>query len=219
MKSFENIKDTYIEEIKDIDVNKEHPEKFLVSLLVAKDENRALLKEYDIKLKPSDWMVLSIDSEVLRKTILRAKDLLFLDAYQSNPAYLKSDVDKVIKRMGELDSLGIPYKNENGKYLPYLFSERAFQYVKGSVNKSNEELTIKDIELKELADRIMETYAFLDKKEEVYKTLAKCEESGLGLKDSLVEAFKPFSDNIDALNNIVDDIISLNKQEVRGRVA
>lgn len=219
MKSFENVKDTYLEDIKGIDVSKEHPEKFMVSYLLAKEENKALLAEYNINLKPSEWIVLSIDPEVLKKTILRAKDLLFLDAYIKNPAYLKADVDDVIKRMSELDSLGIAYKNEEGKYLSYLFSKRAFEYIKSTGKKTEEKLTINDIELKELADRIMETYAFLDKKEEVYEKLAKSEKMGLSLKESLMAAFKTYSDNKEALSSIIDDAINLNKEEVRGRVA
>ena len=37
----------------------------------------------------------------------------------------------------ELDSLGIPYQNDAGKYQGYLFSSRGFNYVKGSFKKTD----------------------------------------------------------------------------------
>lgn len=215
MESFEKKQELYQELIKGLDITKEHPEKFIASLLFAKKENKALLDEYEIKLKPCDWMVLAMDSEILKKTILRAKDLLFLDAYIQNPSFLKADVEGVIKRISEFDSLGIPYKNENGKYMSYLFSTRASLYVKNNMGKKKQN-EVNDVELRELADRIMETYAFLDKKDEVYKTLIVCENNGKPIKESLMEAFSKYSDNLDALSNIIDDVISLSK-ESRGR--
>lgn len=215
MESFEKKQELYQELIKGLDIAKEHPEKFIASLMFAKKENKDLLDEYEIKLKPCDWMVLAMDSEILKKTILRAKDLLFLDAYIQNPSFLKADVEGVIKRISEFDSLGIPYKNENGKYMSYLFSARASLYVKNNMGKKKQN-EVNDVELRELADRIMETYAFLDKKDEVYKTLMVCENNGKSIKESLMEAFSKYSDNLDALSNIIDDVISLSK-ESRGR--
>ena len=64
------------------------PEPWVTSLLFARDENKVLLDEYNIKLTPDTWIVLSIEPEVLKKTILRAKDLGFLEAYIQNPSYM-----------------------------------------------------------------------------------------------------------------------------------
>ena len=82
MKSFEEIKSIYDEEKKGFDVEKEKPEKFLISLELAEPENRVLLSENGINLKPSEWIVLTIEPEILKKTVLRAKELGFLEAYQ-----------------------------------------------------------------------------------------------------------------------------------------
>ena len=114
MKSFEEIKSVYEEEKSGFDVEKEHPEKFIVSLELANLENRNLLKEYNINLKPSDWIVLSIEPEILEKTILRARDLGFLEAYQQTPSFLKQDVDAVIKRI--LTALGYEVTLNDGVY-------------------------------------------------------------------------------------------------------
>ena len=116
MKSFEEIKSIYDEEKKGFDVEKEKPEKFLISLELAEPENRVLLSENGINLKPSEWIVLTIEPEILKKTVLRAKELGFLEAYKQTPSFLKQDVDAIIKRMAHLEHLGIPYKNEKGKY-------------------------------------------------------------------------------------------------------
>lgn len=220
MKSFEEIKSVYEEEKSGFDVEKEHPEKFIVSLELANLENRNLLKEYNINLKPSDWIVLSIEPEILEKTILRARDLGFLEAYQQTPSFLKQDVDAVIKRIAELDHLGVPYKSEKGKYQSFLFSKRGFDYVLSQVNgEKKEDLVIENLELKELADRVMETFAMEDKKDEIYNKVALAEKEGLGLKDTLMAVFKAYSDNLEYLSDNIDEILASYNELAKGRVA
>lgn len=220
MKSFEEIKSVYEEEKSGFDVEKEHPEKFIVSLELANLENRNLLKEYNINLKPSDWIVLSIEPEILEKTILRARDLGFLEAYQQTPSFLKQDVDAVIKRIAELDHLGVPYKSEKGKYQSFLFSKRGFDYVLSQVKgEKKEDLVIENLELKELADRVMETFAMEDKKDEIYNKVALAEKEDLGLKDTLMAVFKGYSDNLEYLSDNIDEILASYNELAKGRVA
>lgn len=220
MKSFEEVLDIYKKLIAGVDVNKEHPEKFLPSLELVNNENIALLEEYGINLKPSDWIVLTEEPEILKKAVLRAKDLGFLEAYIQTPSFLKQDVDKVIKRIGELEHLGIPYKSEKGKYQSFLFSERGYNYVLQSSGVIRDITpSVMDVELKELADRVMETFAMEDKRNEVYANLAKVEKEGLGIKESLMQAFKVYSDNLEYLSSSIDEIIEANKEIEKGRVA
>lgn len=220
MKSFEKIKSIYERLINGVDINKEHPEKFIFSLELANVENIDMLEEYGINLKPSDWIVLSIEPETLKKAVLRAKDLGFLEAYTQTPSFLKQDVDKVIKRIGEVEHLGIPYKSEKGKYQSFLFSERGYNYVLQNSGASHDKTpSVIDVKLKELADRVMETFAMEDKKNEIYESLAKLEKQGLGIRESLIEAFKAYSDNLDYLASSIDEILEANKEEVKGRVA
>ena len=220
MKSFEKIKSIYERLINGVDINKEHPEKFIFSLELANVENIDMLEEYGINLKPSDWIVLSIEPETLKKAVLRAKDLGFLEAYTQTPSFLKQDVDKVIKRIGEVEHLGIPYKSEKGKYQSFLFSERGYNYVLQNSEASHDKTpSVIDVKLKELADRVMETFAMEDKRNEIYESLAKLEKQGLGIRESLIEAFKAYSDNLDYLASSIDEILEANKEEVKGRVA
>ena len=222
MKSFEEVKSIYERLINGVDINKEHPEKFIFSLELANVENIDMLEEYGINLKPSDWIVLSIEPEILKKAVLRAKDLGFLEAYIQTPSFLKQDVDKVIKRIGELEHLGIPYKSEKGKYQSFLFSERGYNYVLQNSSVTRDITpSVMDAELKDLADRVMETFAMEDKRNEIYESLAKIEKQGLGIKESLVAAFKAYSDNdnLDYLASSIDEILEANKEEVKGRVA
>lgn len=221
MKSFEEIKDIYEELKKEVDLEKEHPEKFLVSLSLANPENIVLLKEYDIVLKqPSDWIVLTKDHEVLKKTILRAKELGFIEAYQQTPAFLKQDVDAVIKRMAHLEHLGVPYKSEKGKYQSFLFSQRGYEYVTSKAESmNNDNPQVNDIELKEFADRVMETFAMESKKNEIYENLSKVEKEGLSIKESLMKVFGSYSDNLEYLSDNIDEILASYKEVEKGRVA
>ena len=220
MKSFEEVKSIYDEEKKGFDVEKEKPEKFLISLELAEPENRVLLSENGINLKPSEWIVLTIDPEILKKTVLRAKELGFLEAYQQTPSFLKQDVDAVIKRMAHLEHLGVPYKSEKGKYQSFLFSKRGYEYVLSQTSGVNKEVQgISDIELKELSDRVMETFAMEDKKNEIYEKLALVEKEGLSIKETLMKVFGVFSDNLDYLSENIDEILANNKEVEKGRVA
>jgi len=214
------------EELKgEFNAEKEHPEKFIQTLAFANEGNKKLLDEKNIKLKPSDWIVLSIDKEVLEKTIVRAEEFGFLDAYVQNPAFLKQDVDAVIKRMGELEHLGIPYKNEKCKYQSFLFSQRGFNYVVEKATGKKDEVVastdteINDIELKEAADRIMETFALTSEREAVYKRILEVEKEGLSVKEALMEVFKTYSDNLDYLSTNIDEILEANEELAKGRVA
>lgn len=219
MKSFIDLKEEYQAYTAGVDVKKENPEKFLVSYLLAEPENKELLASFGINLKPSEWIVLTIEPEVLKKTVLRAKELGFLDAYQQNPAFLKQDVDIILKRMSELEHLNIPYKNEKGKYLSFLFSNRGYNYVLKENTKDVDSPTVKNVELIELANRVMETFAIESEKMAIYEFLAKVEAKGLGLKDTLLEVFSRYSDNLEYLNTCIDEILLNSQEEVKGRVA
>lgn len=219
MKSFIDLKEEYQAYTAGVDVKKENPEKFLVSYLLAEPENKELLASFGINLKPSEWIVLTIEPEVLKKTVLRAKELGFLDAYQQNPAFLKQDVDIILKRMSELEHLNIPYKNEKGKYLSFLFSNRGYNYVLKENTKDVDSPTVKNVELIELANRVMETFAIESEKMAIYESLAKVEAKGLSLKDTLLEVFGRYSDNLEYLNTCIDEILLNSQEEVKGRVA
>lgn len=219
MESFVNLKEEYQTYTNGVDVKKENPEKFLVSYLLAEPENKELLASFGINLKPSEWIVLTIEPEVLKKNVLRAKELGFLDAYVQSPAFLKQNVDVILKRMSELEHLNIPYKNEKGKYLSFVFSNRGYNYVLNENKKDMASPTINNVELIELANRVMETFAIESEKNVIYEALARVEAKGLSLKDALLEVFSHYSDNLEYLNTCIDEIILNSQEEVKGRVA
>lgn len=187
------------------------PEEFLVSLELAYPENIALLAEKNIDLKPSQWIVLAKEPATLKKTILRAEEFGFIDAYMQNPSYLKADVDKVIKRMAELEHLGIPYINDKGKFQSLLFSERAYNYVVGSNMNIN-------VELQELADRLIETFALEDKKDSINREVVEADKEGLSTKEVLIEVFTKYSINKEAISYSIDEILA-SKEGTRGMAA
>ena len=132
-----------------------------------------------------------------------------------DPGYHPQIKDLLIENF---EHLNIPYKNEKGKYQTYLFSKRAYDYVISSINKKNDTKGIMDVELKEYADRVIETFAMEDKKNEIYNKLSEIEKQGLGIKETLMEVFKVYSDNIDYLSANIDEILNSYK-EGKGRVA
>lgn len=217
---------TLFNELKnDYNNEKEHPEKFIAVLEEAEEDNKTLLSSFGIKLKPSAWSVLTIEPELLNKTLLRAKELGFLEAYQQNAAYLKQDVDKVIKRIGELEAYGIPYKNEKGKYQSFLFSQRGYNYVisqaTGRVPQSIEEPETANVDIsqiKEYADRVMETFSLTSEADNVYSRLQELATSGLSAKEILMEIFKTYGDNLEYLSSNIDEIME-KEEEKMGRVA
>ena len=138
---FTDIKSLYDELVTNLDLNREHPEKFVATLLYAYPSNKGLLETFNIKLKrASQWSVLTIDPETLEKTLLRARDFGFLEAYQQNPSFIKRDIDKTLKIMGEAGAMGLlDQVNETKKWPGYLFSNRGFNYVKNSLTKESDE--------------------------------------------------------------------------------
>ena len=125
--------DTYLSCREKLDLTREKPEKFIMSLVLGY-KNVGLLEKYGINLtKAKEWIVCTYDKTTLEKNILRAEEFGFIEGYKQNPLFLKSPVDDVIKRMGKLESLNVPYKNDKGKYQSYLFNECNYQKVLSQV--------------------------------------------------------------------------------------
>ena len=130
------------------------------------------------------------------------------------------EVVRAVREGLNLEHLGIPYKNEKGKYQSFLFSKRGYEYVLSQTSEMTKEIKgISDIELKELSDRVMETFAMEDKKNEIYEKLALVEKEGLSIKETLMKVFGEFSDNLDYLSENIDEILANNKEVEKGRVA
>lgn len=216
-----NVIDLYNEELKgNLNLDRDHPEKFMATITMIYPENLTFLEEHGIYLrKSSKWKAATVEPQVLQKVVLRAKDLGFLDAYVQNPSFLTSNIDDVVKRMAKLDSLNVKYVNEKGKYLDFVFSKRAYDNVIREAEGNNLENngTILNIEFKETADRVMETFNLTQEAANVYAELAKVEKEGLGLKESILKVFAPYSDNLDYLENCITEILSQNEEEKRER--
>ena len=143
---FNDIKGLYDKLVKNLNLEKDHPEKFVSSLLYAYEENLSILEREDINIKlvkPSQWIVLTIEPELLEKTVLRARDLGFLKAYQQNPSFIRADVDTIIKRMAECDAYGIQYVKDD-KYQKWLFGNRPYNYAINMAKKSAQQNDIVD---------------------------------------------------------------------------
>ncbi len=203
------------------------PHKHLAALHkdVVNPENLDLLDANDIELTPSEWLILGSDPKELEKNILRGKELGFFDAYLQNPSFLKPDANVIVQRMANLEHLGIPYKNEKGKYQSFLFSARGYAYVVEKATGMKLEADdydtslIDDIEIREAADRVIETFALESEQEEIYKRLGEVGKAGLSTKEILMEVFKAYGDNLDYLSSCIDEILSANEEVELGRAA
>ena len=109
------------------DKEKENVYKYSVSLSLANKQTYDLIKEKGIVLtKAKELKVLAIDPKTMLQALELAEKMDFLDAYKQDPTRLCQLVTNVIKRLAKLEAMGIPYKNEEGKFANFVFSERKF---------------------------------------------------------------------------------------------
>ncbi len=209
-----------------IDLNKEHPEKFLPSLVVADDTNIDLLADNGFKInKPSQFIVYDCDKEFLNKNITQSNALGLKDAYIQNPRHLTRSIDDISRKVSKFEAMGIPYKNEKGKYQSYLFSNRGSEYIirqiskdeNKSKNEDNLETSVTtDLDVvKEQALRIMEEFSLTDKKNEVDKRIDEIGNKGLSEKEILMEAFKNYAADLNFLSDKIDQILAFNQSQRR----
>lgn len=212
-----------------IDLNKEHPEKFLASLVVADESNVNLLHENDINVnKPSQFIVYDSESKDLEKNIKQSKALQLDGVYTQNPRNLTRGIDEISRRVSKFEALGIPYKNDKGKYQSYLFSNRGSEYIINQLDKEENHQTMPKVEtnvainvddVKEQALRIMEEFSLIDKKDEIYQKIEKISTKDLSEKEILMEAFKNYAADLNFLSDKIDQILSFNQENSQRRVA
>lgn len=116
--------------------DKEQGFKFMTSYALASDGALDILNRYSIRLtKSSQGIVLTQDPKTLLQALDLAEKMKFIDAYREDPKRLTQLVTNVIKRMAKCDALGIPYKDENGRFSNFIFSERDFNAYMISLGK------------------------------------------------------------------------------------
>jgi hypothetical protein len=212
----------------DFDITKESPEKHLEALNLAYDENFDTKDEYGLKMRPKDWVALTIEPAEFKKTLAQGKALGFGEAYEQNPSFMKQNVEKVIKRISALDANHIPYINAKGKYQSTLFSERAFNYVlsqqsqesKPLLEESNNDLfSSNHHSITDYAERLIETFNLTPNAQAIYEKLASIQTTGKAPRDVLLEIFKEYADDEEYLETCIDEIINFDKENKRGLVA
>ena len=109
------------------DREKENIYKYSVSISLAKKETYDLIKEKDIKItKAKELKILTIDPKTILQALELSEKMGFIDAYRQEPTRLCQMVTNVIKRLAKCEAMSIPYKNEEGKFSNFIFSERKF---------------------------------------------------------------------------------------------
>jgi len=211
----------------DFDVTKESPEKYLKALDLAFDENFATKDEYGLKMRPKDWLALTMEPEEFKKTLAQGQALGFVEAYKQNPSFMKQDVEKVIKRISALDANHVPYVNEKGKYQSTLFSERAFNYIiskssqetKPLLAESNNEIANNNASsIKDYAQRLIETFNLTTSSAAINEKIANVPSTSND-REILIEIFKQYVEDQEYLAKCVDEIIKFDKESKRGLVA
>lgn len=205
------------------DRDKEQLYKFSVSYENGFSESADILDKHGIELrKPSQTIVLCIEPKELDRLLKLAEEMGFIDAYKQNPRNITQPVELVIKRMAKFDSIGVSYKNEEGLYASFIFSQRAFDHIISQVEgtvKKNENQTVENVDLEEVKDcalRLLEEFDMVSETENVYKRLNEISDKGLGVKEMLIEAFKVYGGNKEFLISKIDEVLA-NSSELKRR--
>ena len=216
---------TYCSEIlQKVDLTKTPAEKFAVSLANSYPEDKEILKEYEIEIKkPCQWIVLTINPELLKNILQKAKDLEYIDGYKQNPRRICYNNQKLWEHIKDCEANSLPYVDTNGKYQSWIFGNRPFDYVasqliKKDVSKSSEEQTpsVDYEEAKEYAKRVMEIFALESEAPKIYTRLGDLINTDYDIKSILMELFKEYANNLDYLSTTIDEI--LNIEENKGSV-
>lgn len=209
-------------------------EKFSVSLSMADPDSLKVLEEYGIKLvKSSQIIVLTQDPKTLTQALDLAEKMGFIEAYKEDPKRLCQLVTNIIKRMAKCDAIGEVYKDEKGRFAPYLFSERAFnEHIAGlsaektnviSISReNNNSLGLNDSKLAQVkgyALRVLEQFAIEEQKDLIFSRLDEIQDKGLGIKEMLIEAFKVCAGNTELLSDTIDELIAEDENMNLGRAA
>lgn len=218
-----DLKDKLVGNYKEKDVGNIY--KFAVSYAESNQESLDVLSNHGVNLfKPSQTIVLTIEPKELERQLKLAEEMGFIGAYQQNPRFITQPVEMVIKRMAKCDSIGVTYKNEEGIYASFIFSQRAFDYIvnENDVEKKDEIVDTNEInmdEVKENALRLLESFAMTDEKDNIFAKLDSIKDTGLSEKEMLVEVFKGFGGNEEFLINQIDEVLASANEMKRGRAA
>lgn len=207
------------------DQDKEQIYKYSASLISANPESLDVLEKHNITIKkPSQTIVLTIEPKELERQLKLAEEMGFIAAYQQNPRHITQPIEMVIKRMAKSDAVGITYKNENGIYASFIFSQRAFDYIMAQNEEIKHENVVEETpsynslaEIKEDALHVLETYAMNDKAEEIYARIDQIADKNLSEKEMLIEAFKIIDGDKKMLLDTIDNILAQKEERVMGK--
>lgn len=219
-----DINEKITKNFKERDLNQR--EKFLYTSTLIDEDSLKVLEDHGITLtKNSQLITLVLDPKTLTQTLSLATEMGFVDAYKENPKRLTQLVKEVAKRVSQCNVLGIPLKNEQGKYEDFLFRERLFKarlatlsseqkkaiaVPTSNINEENQNIDLTQV--KEYALRILEQFAITEQKEAIYNRIDEIKESGLGVKEMLMEAFKICAGNTELLSDAIDQVLEQDKQ-------
>lgn len=245
--------------------DKEQGYKFLTSYALANEGSLDILERYKIKLtKSSQGIVLTLDPKTLLQALDLSERMKFIDAYREDPKRLTQLVTNVIKRMAKCDALGIPYKDENGRFSNFLFSERGFNAHMISLGKEpsaspevapeiqhsnvinvdfergNESVEASKIDpsmqrsnvinvdlggnsnialIKEYALRVLEQFGITEKQGLINNRIDELANMNMGIKDTLMEAFKVCAGNMGLVEATIDELLEEEKNKNKGKAA
>lgn len=196
------------------------------------DESRSLLKKYGVEItKNSQVMLLCQDSKTVEQALELADKMGFIEAYKADPGRLCNLVTNVIKRMAKCDAVGITYKNDKGQFADFIFSERKFQMqinnlgpeekkiVEVPTEVASEENNENLAKAKDYAMRLLEQFSITEQAEPIMARLEENKNSGLSMKDMLMDAFLICAGNTELLSDTIDEMIAQEEELKLGRAA
>ena len=136
--------------------------------------------------------------------------------------FREGTVNKYIEKVNIYETYDVTYKNEDGVYASFIFSQRAFDHIISQIdikkNELDEEINVVS-NLDEHVMRLIEEFSLQNEKDNIFARLNDVSKSDLSEKEVLMEIFKKYVNNDELLASKIDIILELNKDLERGRIA
>ncbi len=207
--------------------------KFAASLELGSKETYDILTKYDVyPILPSHFRAYTVDPRSAQQTLELASKMEFIANIKQNPNLVSCSISEVIKRMGQCDAVGIPYRDEaTGLCADYIFSAREFKKQVGPMLENKEALAPVDNTvsftdyavtdndekkkaIKDYANKLLEIFTLTstEDKEAIMMAIDKMDVSELSEKEVLMSTFaETFKvGNMELLSSEIDNVLDAN---------
>lgn len=213
--------------------------KFAASLALGEVETYDVLSTYDVyPVLPSQLRAYTVDARSAKQALELASKMGFIENIKHNPNLVSVSVSEVIKRMGQCDAVGIPYRDEEtGLCADFIFDARKFKTeisplisegIKApevsspiTINNLDVDNLDKKAEIKKHANELLEVFTLTSDEDRnaIMAAIDKMDVNALSEKEILLATFtETFAvGNMELLSSEIDRVLDMDT--VLGRKA